>query len=405
MNSIRNERIRPTSPRFFRASRAAALGGLASLALWTEARGATEWRFWPSASLELYRDGNVEIVGARKTADNVARLGVGLDLSANNPPTSFLLEYRGSREGYQDRSELDNTGHQLAVLVSHELSRRSSFAAALRGWLAYYHPVHTLDPSRPTTLVPRTRETSLDLELTGRVGAGKRSFVDWGVNQRTLDYESPELRGQSTLRASAGWGVQLSAMSDVGVRLVAQRLDVDRLSPVDTRSLEAFYNRQFRRAITLSAEAGRIRSDSGSRVGHDARFGVSAAYRFPLGTTVSGGALQDVSAGWGAKSPTRDRGVYLSLEPGRRSRRFKANVTAYSWRRDALDRSADVQDVDTREAIASFEWLPGRRRFGIGAFASYHDQQDVSRSNPALRITYASGGISFRYTFRVEEAD
>lgn len=380
-----------------------ALAGVAAL-LVAAGADAAEWRLLPSVDLSFYRDGNVFVTGGQGVSDDVARVGATLDWTVEDPGTSFRLTYAPYHESYSDRSSLDYTAHQLSVAVSRETSRRTSFRLDLSGWLAERQPVQTLAPDVPTTLLPRTEQLNLYLDLSGQVAAGRRSFLDWGGQGSLTSFRGSATAPQDsdTVGASVGWGIELDPATDLGARVRAQRLSFDTSPTTDTQAVELFFRHDSSRELSFSAQAGVVRSSSGpgSRDATDPKLGATVTRTFRRGTTLEGGVRQDVSNAAGVGTATLDRGAYLSVRPTDRTERFSTNVTFYYWRREAVDSTASGIDLETLEGVASLAWTPRAGFFAVGAFYSYHDQHDLSGIAGGIETSYGSGGVFFRWNFR-----
>lgn len=396
---------------------------LCAVALSPSTQAATEWKFWPSAALGVYRDGNVLAVGSpgsTTTSDEVVRFEASFDVTAKRPETTeFKATYSPYREWYNEQTDLDSTSHRLSMSLSHEISRRSSFNLGLGGTLTDRQQVQVDRPDRPTTLVPRTRQTNAYLDLNGRVATGKRSFFDWGAGGDILAYELEVLQDTSSYWVSLGTGFEVGRDSALGLRVRGQRLELDATTPappdvglekrsVNAETVEGFYDVKFHRSATLSLQLGAIRSVAESTptlpssTSTDPKVGVDLSYTFLKGTVLSGGLRQDVSAGWGGGSATLDRGAYVSASPGTRTHRLVTVLSAYYWRREALVATNTADDLGTFEGLASLAWQPGRGHFAFGGFYSYHNQTDLQGSNPGLEARYSSGGVFVRWAFRVE---
>lgn len=387
----------------------------------SSSHAATEWQFWPTAALGVYRDGNVQVVGATTTgsSDEVGRLEISLELSAKRPETEFRLTYSPYLEVYHEQSDLDSTSHRLSMSLAHEISRRSNFHLGLGGWMTERQQVQVDRPDRPITLVPRSRQTSGYLDLDGRAATGKRSFFDWGAGGDVQQFESDSLQDTTSYWVSLGTGFETGRASSLGVRVRGQRLEVDATTPpppsvgleartLNAETLEGFYDVQFQRSTKLSLNLGAIRSvaestpTTPSSSSTDPKLDVNLTYTFQKGTVLYGGLRQDVSAGWGGGSATLDRGAFLSLSPGTRTQRIQTRLSTYYWRRKSLEAGLGSQDVGTFEGQAALAWQPGRGHFALGGFYSYHDQTDLGGVNPGLATRYSSGGFFVRWAFRVE---
>ena len=366
---------------------------------------AAEWQLLPSVDLAYYRDGNVNVVSQDNASDEVVRVGATIDWTVRKPGTDFQLVYAPYHETYLDLSDLDYTAHQLSLGVSHEASRRSNFRLDLNGWLTQRQAIQTLVPGSPVTLVPRSEQLNLYLELAGRVGVGRRSFFDWGADGSSNDFRvaaaggTPPQDSQSA-GASVGWGVELNPSSDLGVRVRARRLSFDVDPTTDTAAFELFFGHEFSREVSFSASLGAGRSSTGSFESTDPVYEATVTRTYRSGSALEGGVRQDVSNYSGVGTATLDRGAWFAVRPQTRSERFSTNVTLYYWRREAVDAAASSLDVETFEGIASLAWSPKGGVFALGGFYSYHDQNDLSGTGTGVDTSYGSGGFFFRWSFR-----
>jgi hypothetical protein len=366
---------------------------------------AAEWQLLPSVDLAYYRDGNVNVVSPAEVSDEVVRVGATLDWSVRTPNDEFRLIYAPYHESYLDLSDLDFTSHQLSIGVSREASRRSSFRLDLNGWLTQRQAIQTLVPNSPVTLVPRSEQLNLYLDLGGRVGAGRRSFFEYRADGSLNDYRQDAAGGtppQDSQAAgiSVGWGFELNPSSDLGARVRARKLSFDVDPTTDTAAFELFFGHEFSRQTSMSASVGAVRSSTGSVESTEPTYEISATRTLRGGSALEGGARQGVSNYSGVETATLDRGAWFSVRPETRSERFSTHVTIYYWRREAVDAVSSTLDVETFEGIAALAWSPKGGAFAFGGFYSYHDQNDLSGSGTGVETSYGSGGFFFRWSFR-----
>lgn len=382
---------------FGRAHRPAAL---LAAALAAGAAGAAEVRFQPSADLAYYSDGNVKVVGTDRQSDEITRIGVGLELFADTQATSFSARYAPYHESYNEFTDFDNFAHVLALNLSSNFSRRSTISADLSWTRTESPPLRKEQPDAPTTFLPRTQQDRGNLALNGTVGAGKRSFFDWGVFGDSARFGSDPtntLEDSTTYGARGGWGVEIDPTSRAGARLEGRRFEFETQDSADSESLLGFWDKDFSRESRLEVEAGAVRTNGTNDTSTKPRADVRYTRTFQA-STLETGIRQDVSANTGVSGPTLDRGVYLSWLPRDRADRFDASISFYFWnRQDAFD--AGVFHVRSFQTAESFSWYPGRTGFALGAFHTYYDQSDPAGTTPGLETSYNSYGIFVRYVY------
>ena len=364
------------------------------------AAGAADVRFNPSADLAYYSDGNAAVVGTNRQSDWVTRLGIELELTADTQSTNFTVRYAPYEEFFQDNSDLNNFAQIVSMNLSSSFSRRSSISAGLSWTRTERPPLRTERPDAPTTFLPQNRQDLGVLTVSGNIGVGKRSFIDWGVFAESTRFGSDPnatFEDSDTLGAQAGWGLEIDPTSRAGARIEGRNFDFETQPSADTESLTGFWTKDFSREAHLNVEAGAVRTNSAGDTSTKPRADIRYTRTFRNTSTLETGIRQDVSADTGvASGPTADRGVYASWRPGDRAERFDASITVYYWnRQNAFD--AGLFHVQSFQTAESFAWYPGRHGFAVGAFHTYYDQSDPAGTG--LETSYNSEGVFIRYVY------
>ncbi len=194
--------------------------------------------------------------------------------------------------------------------------------------------------------------------------------------------------------------MEVGPKTRLGGRLRARRLSFESSPSTDTRTLEAFYDREFQRDLSIAVAVGVVATANDDSESTDPKVDASVTRTFGRGSSVVAGLRQDVSSSTGVSGATVDRGIYVSYRPSIRDERTEVRATAYYWLRRSALAATEPFETTTLETAESFGWRPRAGSFAVGAFHSYHDQNDLAGTSPGLATSYHSGGVYFRWEFQ-----
>jgi hypothetical protein len=381
--------------------------------------------FLPTASLRVFANGNVNVVGDGQSAVG-ASVDLVLPVAWIRPRSSWSAQYSTGSQVYGRRHDrANNLAHSVSTSYRRTTSRRSSFGLNLAGSRSQQQGHETVRPDQVITLVPRTDVTRVSGGINGSFTIGTRSHVSFGIHgglnrygdipegdldaEPVADEPSPRIAFVNSANGGAtfGWGMSLSRRTTLGLGYSYHRVGFEDPGPLATESVASrdavSHSLYFNGARTLgpytsgSLQIGVLRAQ---QEGFEARVepsvGASIVRQVSQESSLSVGLRQSMGAGNGRSGASVDRGVYGSWIWGRPT--LSGSVLLGYWQRESLNPVLGRNDSTTALQMSeSFGWTPGLR-FSYGVFHSFRDQQADDATLEAKG--YHSGGLFVRWNIR-----
>jgi hypothetical protein len=324
----------------------------------------------------------------RRISDEVARLGLDLDLAIRNPASSWNLSFHPATTRHNERSELDNTSYRLAANHARTLSPRADLTFGASAERTEDQGVREERVGDAITLLPRARIDRYATAIGGSHQAGPRSTIDWSFDAGSVRRDTEggiALLDDDRFGARMGWRVTATERSSYGLGGGFEYYDYS--SGVDTRVVSLGFLGDFTvsRDMKLGFSVGAGRSTS--RGASATRFAVDGRLTRTVGerSSLTAGVRQGISPGTGLSHATEDRGLFVSWRHTR-PRGFNAGALVGWWESETLGFGGDTSGVGTR-ALSTWEsvgWAFGPR-FTLAVSHAFRRQQE--------RGTVASGGL------------
>jgi hypothetical protein len=256
---------------------------------------------------------------------------------------------------------------------------------------------------RPQTFVPRTTITRGHGVVSGSVGVGQRSLVDWGFRAGVNRYdEVPGVTFNNSTSAdvSGGWRYELSERTTLGLTADINWFAFEGTPNSLGQSLALTGSHALSHFTSMTYELGVTRTTTADLSSLSGRFLLSFVRKLAANSSLTSAVEQIVTPGTGLQAATNDTGAWLSYMQSSVRNGLSWAVNGSYWLRKTLPAGDEpTTETGTLNLAGALGWRFNRFLELKAGYANFY-QKDRNDSLSQLNTRYASYGLFLRWAIR-----
>jgi hypothetical protein len=367
--------------------------------------------FRPVLTFGLYHNGNVQVIGEDTIGDDNAAIAVDLAVDRTTLSSEFSFLYQATYVGYRQNRALNFLGNLLSASYVKQLSRRTNLQA--RGDVsrtdAQGVAAASVDPQanasnvdRPLTFVPRTTILRGYGAVSGSVGVGRRSLVDWAARAGFFRFDEVSgvtFNNSTSVDVLGGWRYELSERTTLGLAVNLNWFGYEGTANSFGESLVLAGTHALSHFTTMTFNVGATRTTANlSNI--DGTFLLAFERALTANSSLNTGIRQSVTSGTGLQAATNDTGAWVSYTQSSPRLGLYGGLQGAYWLRKTLPtENTSSMETQTLNLAGALGWRFTRFLSLSAAYAQYFQKEKTDSASP-LNTSYASYGLFLRWAIR-----